>query len=163
MYKKLILSLVFLCFVGINSAHAEKGGHRILVMSPDNISTMVEGTKGKKRVLLILEPDCEKCHKKFVDVSRFEKTKREAVTTIFFSNRKIDFVRYMNHFKDVPIKVIYNEGSQWELVQSLKQYGVKPWKTLPRVILLDENNKVFGQGDHSAEKIDIFLSGKVQN
>jgi len=150
---------VFLIFLAMPSdVYAEVKVKQLLLMSPEDIVKLMETEKGEKAVYLISQTDCLSCHKKFVSILKMTPEERERVTVIFMSERTLDFKRYMNSFNEIPLRIIYNKGSAYELVRALKPYGVKPWASLPRVILVDENLQVFGQGSHTADKISIFLS-----
>ena len=150
---------LFLIFLAMPSdVYAEVKVKQLLLMSPEDIVNLLETEKGEKVVYLLTTADCLACHKKFVSILRMAPEERERVTVIFMSEKTLDFKRYVNSFNEIPLRIIYNRGSAYELARALKQYGVKPWVTLPRVILFDENLKVFGQGAHTADKISIFLS-----
>ena len=161
--KKIIMLCAFFAVIWPTMAQAQSADKKILFMSPDDIVQMLEKTKGKKRVLVLLGTDCVECHAKFLDILHLDQGKRHVIIPIFHSEKMLDFKRYIRSFNEIPIKVVYNSGSQYALMQSLRPYGVRPWKTLPRVILLDANNRVFGQGNHSADKISIFLSRNMNN
>lgn len=158
MIKKLVVLFVFLWVISPLNAYAQNTDKKIFLMVPDEISEYVQNTKGDKRVLVLFDVGCTGCHDKFISLLKLDSESRQAVTTIFQTEKVIDFKRYIRSFNEIPIKIIYNSESQYELMRSLKPYGVKPWRSLPRVILLDEDNKVYGQGNHSADNIKKFLS-----
>ncbi len=158
MIKKTAILFVFLWVISPLHAYAQNSDKKLFLMVPEEVSEYVENGKGEKRVLVLFDIGCKGCHEKFISLLKLDSESRQAVTTIFHSDKVIDFKRYIRSFNEIPIRIIYNSESQYELMQSLKPYGVKPWRYLPRVILIDENNKVYGQGNHSADNIKKFLS-----
>ena len=160
MLKKVLIFIFCLLVMLPQESHADVKVKQLLLMSPEDIGRLLEAEKGTKSVYVVMKTDCLPCHEKFLSLLTLKPEERDRVTAIFLSDRAVGFKRYMNSFKEIPLRIIYNKGSEYDLAKVLKNYGVRPWTTVPRVILFDENVRVFGQGAHTADKISIFLSGQ---
>ena len=126
-------------------------------LKPKEIAKYVEDTKGQKRIIMIYASWCPICVQKMPDIINLANIKADSVIAISVDENPKHFSRYIKRFKDVPFRVILNKGSEYKLAKAFEKFGVKEWEGVPEIILLDENNKVLGQGNYKMSYITEFL------
>ena len=157
--KKVVLSalcMVFLMYTGVAQA-VEKKGSGIYKVPPYKIAKYIKKTAGERRAIVLYASWCPACVQKMPGIIDLENAKAGSIIAISIEENYADFARYIRRLGTVPFKAIVNDGSESKLAQKLRQFGVRPWNSIPQIILMDEKNKVVEQGNFSVEKIANFL------
>ncbi len=126
-------------------------------LKPKEIVNHIESTKGKRRIIMIYASWCPICVQKMPDIMELERSKNGSVIAVSVDENKRHLSRYIKRLKNIPFRVILNKGSEYKLAKALERFGVKEWEGVPEIILLDENNKVLGQGNYTLDYIVTFL------
>ncbi len=153
----LFLSLFIVAFASNTALAADYEAGKIYDMPPYKIANIIKKTEGHKRIIMIYASWCPICVAKMPHIMDLERKKAGSVIAVSVDEKLRNLSRYIKRLKDVPFKVILNKGTEYKLHQHLKQFGVKEWEGVPEIILLDENNKVIGQGNYSMDYIEEFL------
>ncbi len=151
------ISLVLLVFFMALGSSFVAYANDIEVLKPKEIVEYIEDTKGQKRIIMIYASWCHYCIKKMPSIMEVERIKKGSVIAISVDGNYKKFARYINKFDEVPFRIILNKASEYKLAKSFKKFGVEEWKGVPEIILLDENNKVIGQGNYKIDYVNEFL------
>ena len=152
LFVVLCLSLSF----SSGRAYAAKDD-KIYTLPAHYIAKHVEGTKGQKRVLMIYASWCPSCRQKMPQMMDIERAKEGSVIAVSIDENHTNFARYIRKIQSPPFKIILSKDSEYVLEKALKPIGVKSWEYIPHIVLLDENNKVAGQGSYSPSEIAEFV------
>lgn len=156
-FFKLLVLLFFIGGVQSSSFAQNEGKGKVYRLSPPDIASVIESSKGQKRVLYVFASWCPSCRKTMPDMMNLERAKTGSVLAISVDEQHVDFARYLKNLKNPPFNFILNKGNQNTLAESLAVYEVKPWTSIPQMILLDEHNKLQGQGSFDADQVAEFL------
>lgn len=156
---KLLILFVFVLSVSASNAVCAQDSKKGMVyrLSPPDIASVVESSKGQKRILYVFASWCPACRKKMPDMMNLERAKAGSVIPISVDEQHVNFARYLKNLKNPPFNFILSKGSQTALAASFAPYEIKPWTSIPQMILLDENNKLQGQGSFDADQVAEFL------
>ncbi len=153
----LVLSLFVMVFGSSHVFSADYEAGKIYKLKPNEIASHIKDTKGQKRIIMIYASWCPICVAKMPSIMGLERKKSGSVIAISVDEKYRNFSRYIRRLKDIPFKIILNKGSDSKLAGQLEQFGVKEWEGVPEIILLDEDNKVLGQGNYNMDYIEEFL------
>lgn len=146
---------------GTSGDHSQKTykKKKPLWVPPKNIATYIKNTKGQKRVIVIYATWCPACRIKIPFLMEMEQKKPGSVIAISVDEDYRLYKRFYDQYEYVPFPLIVNKGSSWELAKALKPFGGKAWKGIPYFMLINENNKIIGQGSYRKKGIAWFLLG----
>ncbi len=156
-----IFVLAFVMFaVGSIASFAKGPEHIVYKLPPKKVVEYIDKTAGERRIIFIYASWCPYCAKKMPGIMDLERSKKNSVIAISVDESYPDFVRYLRRFNEIPFKIILNDSSEKRLADTFKKYGVEPWDGIPRIIFLNEDNEVVGQGNYTVEAAAEFISGK---
>ncbi len=158
-FKNFIIAFILVgaLLLPYNVGAKDKEDYKIYHMPSYKISKYIKSTAGQRRAIMIYASWCPHCVKKLPKMMDVEKVKQGSIIAISVDEQHSDFVRYLKKFKDIPFKIILNKDSEYKLAQNLKKFGIKAWDGIPYIILMDEKNKVVGQGNYSVDKVADYV------
>jgi thiol-disulfide isomerase/thioredoxin len=158
-YKWILGFLAFIAIVG--SANAES--IKIYELSGSQIAKQIESTEGQRRIIMIYTSWCPYCRKAMPQMMEMERENPGSVIALSDDESFDAFAKYAKTLDDAPFHfLMVKEGeTRSKLGRALSKFGIKGWNGYPTYIMLDENNKVFAQGNYDHDKLEDFLAGKL--
>lgn len=159
---------IFLCCTPLFPVKALELEHKIYHMSPEQIAAYIGSAGGQRRVILLYASWCPYCQAVMPKMIQLEQFKKGSVIAVSIDTSPEDFALYVNKFKVLPFRLLLLDRFEGEdlarLSKALEPFGVEPSSGVPEMILMDEDNKVFRQGNFSDDMnyVAKFLFGKIK-
>lgn len=161
-YIRIIMCFVVVFILTMGDGFARKS-QKIAVFPPKITGKYIDSKKGQKKVVLIYTSWCPYCRAKMPAFMKMERILPGSVVAISADADNARFAKYIQSYDNIPFKVILNKGDEAGLQTVLGQYGAQPWKGYPTMILMDENNKVVGQGNYTTKQVAEYIFLKPED
>ncbi len=156
----LIASLFMSVFISVEPVNADVDQVKVDVqkVSPHRVYKDIRNKKGNDIAVLLYASWCPVCVKKMPSIIDIERSSPGSVIAVSLDDNRQDFKRYIKRFDNLPFNALIIDGPEWKLANKLKGIGIKPWDSIPQVILINADGKVVEQGNLSSERIAEFVS-----
>lgn len=152
---------VFFLYSPLGNPSAYAAPQSVYHVPPNDIASYIAGQKGRKRAVVVWASWCPYCRKDMSQYIAAEKNHPGSMVMLSIDEDLEQLRAYLDHRNLAPLKVIIVKHTAGQsLDNALSPLGIRPVRSFPTVILLDEKNAVVRQGDGSSINIEQFLGSE---